>query len=425
MTTDALPKMAKSAKGSSKKAKSRIYWREQGGERRAYADFRDAGGKREALIQLGDKRATTDRVIAEKLVADRLAELLGDKRDAAYGRKAPVPIAEFVAHHLIQKARSGKYAASWLANAERMLGLAVDHFGATGDLGTIEVADVQEWAAVIAARPNGRGGTLSGGAVRHHLNVLSNLYVRAQAEGKLKVGTNPVALMPDKPEDTTPEAHWLEIHEGALLLEAARTYKPQRVKRAMPFLYPLVATYLLTGGRETEVLGLEIGDVNFERGTVTFRPNQWRRLKTKKSHRTVPLWPQLAAILKDYLKSSARAGGLLFPSVRLKRDEPEGMVTDFRKALDAVAERAGWKEGEIRSKMLRHTYCTARLQTLDNGAPVSTWVVAKEMGHTSSALIDEVYGHLGEVRHRSDVMEYRVEQHEKKLSDKLKLLRSA
>ena len=43
----------------------------------------------------------------------------------------------------------------------------------------------------------------------------------------------------------------------------------------------------------------------------------------------------------------------------------ETMVTDFRKLLDAVAVRVGWEPGEIRSNMFRHTYCAARLQTLD------------------------------------------------------------
>jgi hypothetical protein len=31
------------------------------------------------------------------------------------------------------------------------------------------------------------------------------------------------------------------------------------------------------------------------------------------------------------------------------------MVTDFHKLLDAVAARAGWGDGDIRSKMFRHT----------------------------------------------------------------------
>ncbi len=42
-----------------------------------------------------------------------------------------------------------------------------------------------------------------------------------------------------------------------------------------------------------------------------------------------------------------------------------------RKLFDAVAIRAGRKPGEIRSKMFRHTYCAARLQTVDQGAPVA------------------------------------------------------
>lgn len=57
---------------------------------------------------------------------------------------------------------------------------------------------------------------------------------------------------------------------------------------------PLLATFLLTGGRQSEVLGFELDDVSFERQTVIFRPNHWRRLKTQGSWRVVPLWPQLA-----------------------------------------------------------------------------------------------------------------------------------
>jgi hypothetical protein len=53
------------------------------------------------------------------------------------------------------------------------------------------------------------------------------------------------------------------------------------------------------------------------------------------------------------------------------------MLTDWRKLLDAIAERGGWKPGEIRSKQFRHDYITARLQTLDRGAPVSAWTVAR------------------------------------------------
>ncbi len=53
------------------------------------------------------------------------------------------------------------------------------------------------------------------------------------------------------------------------------------------------------------------------------------------------------------------------------------MVTDWWKLMDRIAARAGWKPGEIRSKLFRHTYAAARLQMLDEGAPVSVYTVAK------------------------------------------------
>lgn len=59
------------------------------------------------------------------------------------------------------------------------------------------------------------------------------------------------------------------------------------------------------------------------------------------------------------------------------------------------------------------------------GAPVSAFVVGKELGHGGDALVRRVYGHMGTVRHRADVVEYRVEQHTEELGPRLRLLRSA
>ncbi len=74
--------------------------------------------------------------------------------------------------------------------------------------------------------------------------------------------------------------------------------------------------------------------------------------------------------------------------------------------------------------MFRHTYCAARLQTLDRGAPVSDYTVAKELGHGGRAMVERVYGHLGQIRHRSEVVEYRSEQHEEVLGERLAALRA-
>jgi integrase len=183
--------------------------------------------------------------------------------------------------------------------------------------------------------------------------------------------------------------------------------------------YPLLATYLLTGGRESEVTGLELDDVSLDRKTITFRPNSWRRLKTPGSHRVVRLWPQIEEILGPYLhwRLMERGGGLLFPSPGSDREQP---IQDIRRLLDRIASRAGVETGSLRTKMFRHTYCAARLQTLDRGAPVSSYTVARELGHESEAMVRRVYAHLGEVRHRSEVVEYRVAQHVEQVGERLK-----
>jgi integrase len=72
----------------------------------------------------------------------------------------------------------------------------------------------------------------------------------------------------------------------------ARILAGQEVTEPFPLAilaYPLLATFLLTGGRESEVTRLELDDVSLDRKTVTFRPNTWRRLKTPGCHRVVRL----------------------------------------------------------------------------------------------------------------------------------------
>jgi len=405
---------------------SRVFWREQGEKRRAYGDFRDyadVGGGRETLIVSGEKMATTDPDAAERVAGARLKELEAKRRvrglqdeDEQY---APATLASVARDHLIKKKQTGKFADRYLGSVQKQLERARDYFGADRDLTTIKVKDVTAWLAHLADTHHVAGGTL-----RHHLNALSNLYRRAQADGYVPPGYNPAAAIMEKPSAAREEARWMEPPDAALLLEAARTYRVKRKDIAVPFMHELLATFLLTGGRRAEVLGLETSDVSFDRKTITFRPNTWRGLKTRTSHRVVPLWPQLEEVLRPYVfGGDGPHGHLLFPSYRVLGSGERGgehLLEEPRKALDAIAERAGWKAGEIRTKMFRHSYCAARLQTLDKGAPVSPFTVSKELGHGGTALVERIYGHLGTERHRAKVVEFRVEQWKKQLSKRMK-----
>lgn len=423
-----------------KRTRTRLYWREQGGERRAYADFRDyagVGGRREPLIPKGERRATTDPDVADFLVGRRLEELEALRRGKAFGGpERAARLQAFASLHLVAKARAGRVTTDWLGSSELHLRRAVEVLGAERDLRTIGVADVRRW--IEALRKDG----LSGGTIHHHLASLSNLFRRAQSEEYVPPGYNPVSALLDKPKPARREAAFLEVPDAALLLEAARRFRPARADLALGSVYPLLATLLLTGGRRSEVLGLEVDDVSFERRTVTFRPNARRgRLKNETSWRAVPLWPQLEEILRGYIFAQGDAReGLLFPGTTAS-----GLVGDFRKILDQVAAAAGflrpvldaatgkqrrrgrtgallWSGRQVRPHMLRHTYCAARLQTLDRGAPVSLFTVGRELGHGGDSLVRRVYGHLGDVRHRAEVVEYRVEQHAPILRDRLEEL---
>ena len=136
----------------------------------------------------------------------------------------------------------------------------------------------------------------------------------------------------------------------------------------------LVALFLLTGCRLREITGLELDDVSFDRRTITIRPNRWRRLKTRTSHRVIPLWPQLEAILPAWVFGPGLSGAA--------------------PCWCRLGRRAGTSGGSRTS-------------------PSSS---------TAGRGLRRVYSHLGEVRHRSDVVEFRLEQHLERLGDRLQRL---
>jgi integrase len=422
----------------SKTPETGIYWRNG----RAYGDFRayaDVGGGREALKPSGSGWATDDAEIAEILFADRLRELQEKRRGRVGGvERRSTTLAELVRDHLVKKAKAGGTSRSHLGDLEHRLGVAISYFGASRDPRSIEPAHVGKWADDLA-----KSGKRKPGTVRHYLNALSGLYGRAQEGLFVDPKYNPVSMLQEKPTGHgRAEAAFLEVADAALLLEAARVLEERerlplgteghRVN-ATPSLHAILATFLLTGGRFSEVMGLDVDDVSFDRGHIHFRPNAHRGLKTQTSIRTVPLWPQLRTILQEHLFAgdTPRTTGLLFPG----RDG--GMVRDLRKSLDEIAKLCGMEEGEVRSRRFRHTYCSARLQTVqrilkpgrDPSDPeaweyveVSKFQVQKEMGHGGAQLVDRIYGHAQRDPVRSDVVEYRVERHREALGDRLRAL---
>ena len=106
-------------------------------------------------------------------------------------------------------------------------------------------------------------------------------------------------------------------------------------------------------------------------------------------------------ILDPYLAGLGRDTGLLFASPR-----HGGMLDDLRWQLDKILEKAKITK-QVSLHTFRHTFAAMRLQTMDNGQPVSPYTVMRELGQSSIGLIEKTYGHYSNVRHRAPVLEYR------------------
>lgn len=395
--------------------KSRIYWKNG----RAYADFRDFapwGGRQEALRAPGAAAATSNLDEAMRICASRLSALEDAKRAHPEGTPEEDPlarIAAFAGYHLagLEKRRKRGRALTprvleqrkkHLIHATRFLASRGKHL-----LRDITAADVRAWLAHIEASPppvigrriGGRTGRLSDGTRATYLHTLNSMMRRAWREERIP--ENPVdRLDPDERPTASPTlTPFLEIGEAALILEVARRGAHRTRSRTQN--YVRMAVHLLTGGRGSEVGGLEKADLDFADNWVWIRPNATRQNvnKVRGKARRVPMWPQLRVILEHYLAGPhAPAGPRLFDG------------KDCRKWLDEIAADVGWASDRVRLKVFRVTYASARIQTLDGGAPVSDWTVQQEMGHSSLRMLQEVYVRIGSIRQRREHVEYRWEE---------------
>ncbi len=360
----------------------KLYTRNQGGKTRYYGDFRDIGGGQLALRPEGSTRATDDKSVAQRLLAEKTLELYGRLPGADSG---DVTLQDFA--NLFIRDNPGDVTERWLSETKFRLGRAVEFFGTDRTLGSIRPSDVRAWLDQYLH--------LSNSNQRHHLHALSGLYRYAQECEVVPVGYNPVKGLYRKPSIVKKKQRtddFFEINEAARFLAKAIELDAEP---------EIIATFLLTGGRLSEVLGLLRRDVHLDRGFVRFEPNRFRGLKRTWSERAVPLWPQLQDILEPYLEASEGA-----PDDLLFRTPSGQMVTDLRKPLKTVADALEIKPPK--PTKFRHTYATARLQTTDNGQQIAVWTVAKELGHKTVARVEDTYGHPNQYRPRGEVVEYRL-----------------
>jgi integrase len=160
-----------------------------------------------------------------------------------------------------------------------------------------------------------------------------------------------------------------------------RYLQPPECKRlinaSQPGFRELVQAALLTGCRYAELAALTVDDFNADSGTIAIR-----RSKTGKSRHVVITTEGVQFFSRQALGKAGDA--LLLPRA-------DGTI--WTKSAQARPMRAACHAAKIAPPMsfhgLRHTWASL---TVMNGAPLL--VVAKNLGHTDTRMVEKHYGHL-------------------------------
>lgn len=220
----------------------------------------------------------------------------------------------------------------------------------------------------------------SGTTIATTLTPLSRVFGHAVRRGVIEV--NPISKLDrsERPRVSRRERPVLNPEEIGRLLGAAS-----------PRFRTLLATAILSGLRQGELLGLHWRDVDFDKEVIRVRTalNRKRRdapPKTERAIRDVILMPALAQALYRHKSESPfnRSDDYVFTT---RNGTPEHAAHLGLRALKPALEAAELRP--VRWHDLRHTFASLLIA---GGANIT--FISRQLGHTSSQITLGVYAHL-------------------------------
>lgn len=208
---------------------------------------------------------------------------------------------------------------------------------------------------------------------------------------------NPANLLEDAPVAPDVEHPTLPLAGALALLESARDDPKEAA----------ILVAMLTGARISEVLGLRKDDLDFDAGVIHIRhqlkrpgpQTSFKRPKSRKSVRDIPMTPMLADILRGVLarQEAVRADrerrGLVVYDHGLVFTIPNGRPLNRRnlgrkeRTFGEMLRRAELPEN-LRLHDLRHSFATLAKELGEDSKRV-----ADALGHADTALVDRRYAH--------------------------------
>ena len=226
--------------------------------------------------------------------------------------------------------------------------------------------------------------------------ALSNNYLNKQLQGLYKLmdylrktGRLTLPYLEINREEANPKAtEILTVEEIKQLYKAAEIHNNSAKFEALAARdKAMLSVFYGCGLRRNEGVNLDIGDINWERGTLHVRHGK------NYKERFVPFNKTNAKILEEYIYdyrpyfSNAKEVGVLFLSLRGLRMEGQSMVVRL-KLLQQKTDDITLQQKDIALHTLRHSIATHLLS-----AGMSLEKIARFLGH-SSLESTQIYTHL-------------------------------
>lgn len=303
-----------------------------------WVDWRDQNGRRHRK-----STGTEDKELAQALAAKWQQDNFMERH---FGVIPDIPFREALIRYGQERKRENGPA--YEDNVRYRLQLLLDHFDDL-NVGDIKLQRIQAFTDM-------RFQTVKNGTVQKELATLKAILNKAFREGYLdKIPPFP------KLKPVQGRTRWLTLEEDGRLLNATKD---------RPHLHSIVQFALDTGGRRSEVLGLDWRNVDLKRGFVTFT-------QTKNGEdRAVRLTERAKRVLKEL---EPKKSGPVFTF------HGRG-IRSVKTAFTVAVNKAGLED--FRFHDLRHTFASRLVQQ-----GVSLYEVMHLTGHKSFQMVQR-YAHL-------------------------------
>ncbi len=258
----------------------------------------------------------------------------------------------------------------------------------------LKTSHIESYYRKLQERSNQRrGGGLSNGHLNKHIQAM-----RRFTEYLRKVGRLQIPEIRLKDEETNPRIVYLTIDEINVLFKATY-HKPDRKPNGKETIYEaiqsrdraMLAVFYGCGLRRNEGVGLDVGDINFDRSLLHVRKGK------NYKERFVPISKANLKHLQDYVYDhrpeilmGSKASALFTGYQQYRR--MQGQSLNLRlKCLQYQSGDIELNEKEIGLHTLRHSIATHLLQ-----AGMKLESISKFLGH-SSLESTQIYTHLAEI----------------------------